>query len=76
MLELLEAHKSFMWLQDQLVKLTGGSGMGNENTDGLFKLYDIILRNSRFWDPLDENGFMNVMYREISVREKYDLLVR
>ena len=74
MLELLEAHKSYMWLQKQLEKLTGGNIFDNEHIEGLNNLYDVILRNSRFADPMDEDGFMDVMYSKKSVKEKYKLL--
>lgn len=76
MLELLEAHESYMWLQKQVVKLTNGSGMKHKKVKGLENLYDIILRNSRFADPLDEDGFADVMYSKKSVKEKYKQLVR
>ena len=76
MLELLEAHESYMWLQKQVVKLTDGSGIRHKKIKGLNNLYDILLRNSKFADPLDEDGFMNVMYSKKSVKEKYKQLVR
>lgn len=74
MIALLQAHESYMWLQKQLTKITGGPGFNNKHIDGLNNLYDIILRNSRYADPLDEDGFMDVMYSKKSAEEKYKLL--
>ena len=77
MLELLRVHKTIVWLNNQVIKLTGGRGMdGQEDspTHDLFLLYDVLYRNSRFAETDDEDSFEEVMYSDKSVEEKYELI--
>ncbi len=75
---ILRTYNAILWLNDKVIKLTGGRGMNGQEgskTHDLFLLYDVIYRNSRFAENDDEDGFEELMYSDKTIEEKYELLI-
>ena len=73
------SYHAIVWINDQVVSLTGGRGMDAHeglSTHDLFLLYDVIYRNSKFAENDDEEGFEEVMYSYRSAEEKYEMLTQ
>ena len=77
MIALIRAEEAFNKLSDQITALTGGYGVDDDTYGGLFEIYEVLRRNSRFpgKSDHDEDMFRAVVYAiNKTPEEKYDLL--
>lgn len=74
MIDLIEAYDSLNALNRRIVDLTGGHNIDNEECNGLYKIFDVIWRHSRFEGTFDEEGFEDILESDKSAEEKYELL--
>lgn len=77
MIDLIIALESFDKLNFQVSVLTGGSDIKNENINGLYNIYEVIKRNSKFSkeDDSDYDMFNSIIHADDkSPEEKYNLI--
>lgn len=77
MIALIRAEESFNRLSDQISAMTGGYGLDDDMYEGLFEIYEVLRRNSRFpgKGDYDEDMFRAVIYAiNKTPEEKYELL--
>jgi len=77
MIALIRAEEDFNRLNDKVIALTGGYSMGDDEYKGLYGLYEVIRRNSRYPsdDDKDEEMFQAIIYAiNKNAEEKYELL--
>ena len=77
MIDLIEALESFNKINDQISDLTGGSDIKSEKYNGLYKIYDVIKRNSKYnkEDDHDYDVFNSIIRSDkITPEEKYNLI--
>ena len=78
MIDLIEALDAFNKLNDQVSALTGGADIKNEKYDGLYNIYDVIKRNSKYnrENDNDYDTFDSIIHsNEKTPEEKYNLIV-
>ena len=76
-IDLIKAQESFNKLNNQVIDLTGGSDIKNDKYDGLYKIYDVIKRNSKYnkEDDHDYDVFNSIIRSDkITPEEKYNLI--
>ena len=84
MILLIEAEESFNALNDMFTNISDGFPIKNERLNGLYNIYDILYRSSRYadmecddtrdFDPEEE--FRAIIYAiNKTPEEKYELLV-
>ena len=77
MIALIKATESFNRLNDRIIAITGGYDIKCEEYSGLYEIYDVIKRNSRYFedDDHDEDMFRAIIFAiNKTPEEKYDLL--
>lgn len=77
MIDLIKALESFDKLNYQVSVLTGGSDIKNDNINGLYNIYDVIKRNSKYSkeDDSDYDMFNSIIRADDkSPEEKYNLI--
>lgn len=77
MIALIKAIESFNRLNDRIIAITGGYDIDCEEYNGLYELYEVIRRNSRFSgsDDYDEDMLRAVVCAiNKTPEEKYELL--
>ena len=78
MIDLIKAQESFNKLNNQVIDLTGGSDIKNDKYDGLYKIYDVLKRNSKYnkEDDHDYDVFDSIIHSDkTSPEEKYKLIM-
>ena len=79
MISLIKALESFDKLNTKISSITNGYGISGDEFEGLFEVYEVIRRNSRFSesDDYDEEMLRAVIYAiNKTPEEKYELLKR
>ena len=79
MISLIKALESFDKLNTKISSITNGYGISGDEFEGLFEVYEVIRRNSRFSesDDYDEDMLRAVIYAiNKTPEEKYELLKR
>ncbi len=79
MISLIKAVESFNKLNDQISLITNGYGIASEEYDGLYEIYEVIRRNSRFSESDDhDEDMLRAVVNAINKtpEEKYELLKR
>ncbi len=77
MIDLIKAVESFNKLNSQIAALTNGYDIDNEEYNGLYGIYEVLRRNSRYpgTSDHDEDMFRAVIYAiNKTPEEKYELL--
>ena len=78
MLDLIQAQESINLLNDQISILTGGCDIKNEKINGIYKIYDVIKRNSKY-NRENDNDYLvydSIIHSaEKSTEEKYNMLM-
>lgn len=76
-IDLIKALEAFNRLNDQVSALTGGADIKNEKYNDLYKIYDVIKRNSIYnkEDDRDYDMFDSVIHSNKSAEEKYNLIM-
>ena len=78
MMDLIKALDSFNKLNEQISTLIGGSNIKNEKYNGLYKIYDVIKRNSKYnkEDDYDYDVFDSIIHSDkTSPEENYKLIM-
>lgn len=79
MIDLIMAFESFEKLNSFINRLTNGYNISNSDYDGLYNIYEVIKRNSRYpgEDDHDVDTFRAIMFAiNKTAEEKYELLKR
>ncbi len=77
MIELIEAFEAFERLNSMINKISGGYNIDDPDFDGLYNIYEVIKRNSRFpgEEDYDVETFRAIMFAiNKTAEEKYDLI--
>lgn len=77
MIDLIKAEEAFRRLNARISYITGGSEIDNKEFNGMYKLYDVIRRNSCFSkdDDYDEEMFLAIIKdRDKTSEKKYEML--
>ena len=79
MIALIKAAEGFNRLNDRITAITGGYGIACEEYDGLYEIYEVIRRNSRYSGASDHDedtfrAIVNAINK--TPEEKYELLKR
>ena len=77
MITLIRAVESLDRLNSKITSITNGYGIDGEEFDGLFEIYEVLKRNSRYSgsDDHDEDMFRAIIYAiNKTSEEKYELL--
>lgn len=77
MIDLIEALDAFNKLNDQVSALTGGADIKNEKYDGLYNIYGVIKRNSKYnrENDNDYDLFNSIIHSDKTPEEKYNLIM-
>ena len=77
MIDLIKAYESIENLSAVITGLTGGYPIDDDKYNGIYKIYDILKRNSRYpgADDFDEDNFQAIINAiNKTPEEKYNLL--
>ena len=77
MIALIQAYESILNLLAVVTDLTGGYSIDDDKYNGIYNIYDVIKRNSRYPEDVDEDddplqAILNAI--NITAEEKYELL--
>ena len=79
MIALIKAVEAFNRLNNRITAITGGYSIACEEYDGLYEIYEVIRRNSRYSGISDQDeDTLRVIVNAINKtpEEKYELLKR
>ena len=77
MISLIKAVESFNRINDRITAITGGYSIDCDEYNGLYEIYEVLRRNSRYHgtSDYDEDTFRSIIYAiNKTPEEKYELL--
>lgn len=78
MIQLIETVTSINKLNDDIIRITGGYPIANDEYKGIYNVYDVIFNNSRYAGRIDDKAedefraIINAINK--TPEEKYELL--